>query len=232
MFIVGEFVDDDGGLGEMELEVIGGVITSPYWIPYNVLGDDFSNTRHFMRYPYWHDKPGILFPQDGTEGPNRPWVGEASFEYANDFDDLSRYGAHMLISTASRVDVEFNWNQLGQDTIAGRDHVFLGDFDVLFRFAQSERVQFRSGLGANWFDDHHGTAAGFNFRYGVDYYPASPWVLTAVMDLGELGKAGLVHLRTTAGIDWKRWELYTGYDYRKIGRFDFGGPIAGVEMRF
>ena len=30
----------------------------------------------------------------------------------------------------------------------------------------------------------------------------------------------------------KRWELDTGYDYRKIGRVEFDGPVAGVEFRF
>ena len=50
--------------------------------------------------------------------------------------------------------------------------------------------------------------------------------------IGELGKAGLVHFRTTAGFTFKRWELYTGYDYRKVGSVHFDGPVAGVQFRF
>ena len=145
---------------------------------------------------------------------------------------MTRYGGHFRLSTISRFDFETNWNMLEDNGSRGRDHVSLGDFDVLFRFAQSETWQFRSGLGANWFDDHQGAVAGFNFRYGADWYPCRPWHLAALIDAGELGKAGLIHLRTTAGVTYARWELFTGLDYRKIGSVHFGGPLAGVQFRF
>ncbi len=93
-------------------------------------------------------------------------------------------------------------------------------------------MQFRCGLGANWIDDRQGVVGGFNFRYGVDVFPVKPWVFTAVLDLGQLGKADLVHFRFTAGVDWRRWQLYTGGDYRNIGSAHFFGPVGGVQMKF
>ena len=42
------------------------------------------------------------------------------------------------------------------------------------------------------------TDLGFNFTYRVDIFPAKPWVFSAVLDAGTLGKAGLFRFRTTA----------------------------------
>jgi hypothetical protein len=42
----------------------------------------------------------------------------------------------------------------------------------------------------------------------------------------------LIPRLTTAGFTFKRWELYTGYDYRKVGSVHFDGPVAGVQFRF
>jgi hypothetical protein len=214
------------------LEGIGLVVTAPYWVPNRALGDEFNVPAYFLRYPYWHDEPGSMFTIDPYGARHRTWQTEWAFEFADNFDDLDRFGGHFRLSTTSRFDLESNWNTLEERTFQGRDHVTIGDVDLLFRFAQSETLQFRSGFGANWFDDHQGAIAGFNFRYGVDWYPHRPWHFASVLDLGELGKAGLAHFRTTAGISYARWELYSGYDYRVIGSVHFGGPLAGVQFRF
>lgn len=223
---------DEGESESLLLVGAGLVAAAPFWGPHVALDDDFLTPSYFLRYSYWHDEPGSMFTLPPYGARLRAWQTELAFEYADNLDDLDRYGAHFRLSTTSRIDVETNWNTLEEETSSGRDHVTVGDVDLLYRFAQSEKLQFRSGLGANWFDDHQGAVAGFNFRYGADYFPCRPWHFAALFDLGELGKAGLVHVRSTAGITYARWELFTGYDYRKIGSVHFGGPVAGVQFRF
>jgi hypothetical protein len=102
---------------------------------------------------------------------------------------------------------------------------------LLFRFAQSDELQFRSGIGANWLDDHEGAYAGFNYPYGVEWYPAKPLAIKSLIDLGEIGKAGMVHIRLTIGALFQRWELFTGYDFRQIGDVRITGPLAGLQFR-
>ena len=173
-----------------------------------------------------------MFTETPQGSRDRTWQTELGFEYSDSFEDLARLGGHFRLSTTSRFDLESNWNTLWEPTVRGNDSAALGDVDLLVRFAQSDRFQFRSGLGANWFDDHQGVVGGFNFHYGIDFYPARPWHFTTLIDLGEIGKAGLIHARTTAGITYQRWEVYTGYDFRKIGSVEFQGPVAGVQFRF
>ncbi len=196
-----------------------------------MLGDNLS-TGYFLRYPYWDSLPGSMcIPEQGGRR-YRQWDGEAAIEYADNLDNLSRLGLHLRISTTSRFDFETNWNSFTEETHAGRDHLTLGDADVLFRFAQSDELQLRSGLGANWLDDHDGAFAGFNFRYGADWYPAKPLAIKGLIDLGEIGKAGMVHARLTLGVLYQRWEIFTGYDFRQIGDTRICGPLAGVQFRF
>jgi hypothetical protein len=227
----------DGSDDETALLVGGAVVgtaiaTAPYWVPVSMLGDDPFTPSYALRYPYWQAQPGSMYPTDATAPRQRKIWGEFSMEYANDFDDLSRLGAHLRISTASRFEFETNWNVFTQDSAAGRDHLTLGDTEVVYRFAESETLQFRSGLGANWLEDHQGLDGGFNFRYGVEWYPAQPWAIKSSADVGELGKAFLVHARTTVGASYQRWELYTGYDFLRVGTVQISGPVAGVLMRF
>ncbi|MBM82299.1 MAG: hypothetical protein CMJ78_17165 [Planctomycetaceae bacterium] len=103
---------------------------------------------------------------------------------------------------------------------------------MVFRFAQSETVQFRTGLGFNWLEDDGHTDAGFNFTYGVDIYPSRPWVFSTTLDLGALGHSGLVHSRTTVGFQWKRLEVFTGYDFFKVGSAEIDGLISGLQIWF
>ncbi len=224
----GNTLEDDAG----EALIAVGLVIAPWWVPHQIFDHGFDEPAYFLRYPYWHDESGAMFISQPEGARLRTCQIELGLEYAATFDDLSAVNGHVRLSTTSRFDVETNWSDLTQKTPAGHDQATIGDAEVLFRFAQSEQVQFRSGLGANWLEDHQGLVGGFNFRYGVDVFPIKPWQFTALVDAGELGKAGLIHLRTTGGLCFNRWEIYTGYDYRKIGSVEFDGPVAGVMFRY
>jgi len=161
------------------------------------------------------------------------WSARVRSDYAENFDGLSRVGGHLLVSSASRWELDTEMNYL-QERLPGhtRDHLWLGDCNVQYRFAQSERVQFRAGLGFNWLDDPANTDFGFNFTYGFDVFPRKPFVLSTELDWGTLGSAEAFHFRTTAGALVGGFETYVGYEYRDIDRFHFNGLVAGVRVWF
>jgi len=98
--------------------------------------------------------------------------------------------------------------------------------------SQSEDIQFRAGLGVNWLSDSIGAVFGFNFTYGLDYFPRKPWVFSTSFDLGTLGEAGLFHNQTTVGVVVRRFEVFTGFDYYHIGDGELSGWISGLRWRF
>jgi hypothetical protein len=123
-----------------------------------------------------------------------------------------------------------HWQQVAGLT-AG-DQLWLGKSDITFRFAQSEHWLFRSGIGVNWLGDNAATNFGFNFNYGIDWFPVKPLVFSSEIDLGTLGKSWLFHARTSAGIVVQGTEFYLGYDYYDIGNAQFNGLSTGVRLWF
>jgi hypothetical protein len=209
----------------------GAVVTSPFWVPHSLLGDDFSTKESFSRYPYASTSGYLVDP--GTPVPTSPFAVRLDADYVEAFDNLDLINGHILVSTVSRIDVDARIQHLGELTPSGpNDEIWIGDFNVMFRFGQASFAEFRTGLGINWLNDPTQTDLGFNFTYGVDVFPVKPFILSAVMDAGTLGHAGLFRFRSTAGVAYKRLEFYTGYEYTDIGRTHWNGLIGGVRLWF
>ena len=51
-------------------------------------------------------------------------------------------------------------------------------------------------------------------------------------DAGAVECVGIFHTRATAGVIWRRYELFTGYDYLNIGGVDLQGMLAGLRLWF
>ena len=208
-------------------EIGKAIVLSPFWLPHTATGDDFSVERTFKKYPY-EDGLGYM----ATCGGKR-LSAQFSTDYATEFSDLDQIGGRLLVDTASRwgIDTEMKYFQESVPP-AGRDSLWLGDCNMTFRFAQSEKIQWRAGLGFNWLDDPARTDFGFNFTYGFDWFPRDPWVVSAEIDWGTLGHSGLFHFRGTVGVMVDRLEVYTGYEYFDFDSVQTNMLIGGVRIWF
>jgi hypothetical protein len=207
-------------------------VTAPWWLPYTALEDNWDTWPEFPAGPYADSHQGYLLIESPYSTPTRAWSARVTALYGTDFGDLSWAGTRIVVDTASRFGVDSSWTQWIEQRPAGDDSLATGDFNFVLRFAQSEHVQFYSGLGANWMaDDGHGDA-GFNFTYGLDWFPKRPWVISASLDAGTLGGARLYHGQLGIGAAWRHVELFTGYDATFIGDATLDGLIAGIRLWF
>ena len=222
--------DDDSPFDDLKgclflycAEMAGRALSFPIWVPHYLLNDNY-NFIDFHQFPY----------DDTTSPPETfPFAIRFDADYVAAFDNIDRINGHVLISTASRFEIDARFQHLAEHPGDGtQDQLWTGDCNVTYRFAQNERVQFRAGLGLNWMNDAAETDVGFNFTYGADFLPAKPWVFSAVLDAGTLGHAGLFRFRTTAGVIYRSVELYTGYEYTDIGAEHWNGLIGGVRLWF
>ncbi len=221
---------DELGITEIGAYLFAGVATAPFWGPHVAMDDDFSNRDYFPHYPYDHTR-GYLMDE---AGPSNRWCAlRLDADYVEAFDHLDLVNGHLLLSTTLRVELDGRIEHLGE-TLPGStsDELWIGDCNVMFRFAQSTFAEFRAGIGMNWLTDPGQTDLGFNFTYGLDVFPVKPLIFSSVMDAGTLGHAGLFRFRSTAGVAYKRLELYTGYEYTDIGRTHWNGLIGGVRLWF
>lgn len=209
------------------------VAASPFWGPCAVLDDDYSLPACFPRFPY-DNVAGHLADGSAT---GRIWSGRFNVEYLEPFTDANGVGGRVLLSTTSRFGLDAEASHFNEHRAnAEFDTLWVGDCNLVFRFAQAEKAEFRAGLGFNWLDSPGVTRRqsdfGFNFTYGADFFPRKPWIFSADLDAGNLGRAALVRFRTTGGILLHGVEAYTGYEYLDIGRGHFNLLVAGVRAWF
>lgn len=225
--------DDDNGLDDLFGWLIGGAITSPWWGPPVMLNDDYGIEGYFHRHPYLDGAPGYMtFEPWDAESP-QTMAARASIEYGTSYDGLSNVNSKFLLETMSRWGVDSAITYRSEELSGGaKDSLLTGDFNVVYRFAQSEHAQFRTGLGLNWLTGDIDDNFGLNFTYGFDLFPARPWVYSTEIDWGWLGDAGLFHLRSTAGWQFHGGELFIGVDYYDVGPLDNTTMVSGVRMWF
>lgn len=222
--------DDSNVFGELLGTMFLIAVTTPWTIPIAITADEYAEPFAIVPRPY-HDAPYAMI-RETPEDDLPPVFGRLQLDFGDDFNDLSRSGVQLLVETPSRWGVDVGWTAWREESATRVDRLNLGDANLVFRFAQNEDLQFRTGIGVNWLDDRAGSELGFNFTHGFDYYPKRPWVISSTFDIGTLGHAGLFHNQTTVGCQVGRCEIFVGHDYYRIGRADLSNWISGLRFRF
>jgi len=223
--------DDDDWLGEMVGWAFVYCASAPYFVPRAMIGDHTFDGADFRRFPYRDGAAGLMAIGEPWTEDRYNWLTRVRADGGTDADNLSTIGGQVLFDTATRfgVDSELNYRRESRLGRAG-DDLWTGDLNLLVRFAQSDRVQMRSGVGLNWLTDRFDSDFGFNFTYSGDWFPTEPWVVSTEIDWGRLGSAPLFHGRVTAGVVVRRFELFTGYDYFSIGKPDIHQWVSGIRV--
>ena len=192
--------------------------------------DDTGEPGYFPRYPYRkHD--GSLLLDSSRRGAHSSLV-VVQGDYGLNFDSLTQFHGRVFGDIKGRFGFDGEFFYRREELRPGSDRLWHGDMNLTYRFAQSEHLQFRAGLGVNWLTDDFDTNAGFNTPYGVEWFPAEPWSVTGSLDWGRIGSTSLLHLRNTIGVTKRGWGVFTGYDYLSIGDDRIHSWINGIEYRF
>jgi hypothetical protein len=116
-----------------------------------------------------------------------------------------------------------------------REQALTGTVHLTLRFAQSTRVDFRTGIGMRAFGLHK-PLVGFDLLYGMDLYARKPLLVHLELHAGSLGRAFAAQARATIGVQIWKLELYAGYDqtvvYGAKTTARVGGPVLGVRAWF
>lgn len=225
--------DDESSIWEPIGMLVGGAVTSPFWAPAVALDDHYDRCGYFPKHPYEDSIDGYMMIDPWVPAQPYTWGTRFSVEYLDEFNDLSMINGKLLLSTSYRLGIDSEVSYRQEDLGPGlRDSLWVGDLNVVFRLAQSEQWMVRSGIGVNWLADDQDENFGFNWTYGVDYFPRRPWVFSTELDWGRLGDSALFHLRSTVGAQFHGVEAYLGCDYVDIGPADTVSLISGIRIWF
>lgn len=209
------------------------IVKLPFVIPIMAIGDDYDHFTEFPDYPYANDVPGSLLIDSEADCKKQSWTGSIQSFAIPGTDDVHRFGGRVVLDSQSRFGMDSEasyWFRSHSDQETTQ--AWIGDANLTYRFAESERVQMRAGIGINWLADQTRPEAGVNFTYGLEWFPRKPWTVATVIDVGSLGHGGLVHNRTTVGVMMGAAEAFLGYDYFQINDVNIQGPVAGLGWRF
>lgn len=214
------------------------LVTAPFTVPPFFLNDNYTNKGVFLSYPYAEKWDGIMqmepeLMKDGKTPDtwSRLMSLRVAAENGNDFTGLNRVGLVFLADTMTRFGIggSVNFYEEKRDNLPP-DQLTIGDVNVLFRFAQSQHWQWRTGLGLRWMHDHTQTDYGFNFVYGFEWFPHDPITVGMQLEAGTLGNTGVIRFTSRMGLVWKHAEAYVGYDYLQIGGTELHGPMVGLRL--
>ena len=223
--------EDDDSFSSFGFKLGAMTISSPYWLPITIVGDRYDATAGFAPGPYADDRSGRidLAPNEGTQS----FAARLTTEVGSNLGDTVSLGGRLQFDTSFRLGLDTEFFTRIEDRPTGQETIDTGDVNLVFRFAQSERAEFYSGVGMNYLlDNVGGDEFGFNFTYGADFHPVKPVVLSSSFDLGRLGGATLFRGRATIGAVFHRVELYTGYDVYSVGGAALHSWITGLRFYF
>ena len=211
--------------------VIWGVIGLPLAAPRWLLNDE-GHYANFSDYPYADEAGNMVITRYRKR--NRKFMRTRFLsEYGEDFGRQQKISNRVLFDTRSRVGVDASFDYLREQMGGGEhDQTWLGDLNVVFRFAQSEKAEFRGGVGVAWQADSLGSASGANFTYGGNVYLGKPHMVDFDLDLGRIGEAGLTRFKTGYSLYLNRLRARLGYEYLRVGSFKTNYMSGGVGIDF
>ena len=233
----GHYDDDDGSTGEAELFILSTMVAAwvlslPVTVPQAIFGDD-NHPGGFIKYPFARAHTGNMMMNPMQGDPVQSSHLRMRLDYADNFLAQQKISTHFIFESRNRLGVDASFDYLRESVAVGQhEQLWIGDVNVVWRFAQMEKAQMRVGLGMNWQRAVTGTENGINFTYGGDFYLSERQVISADLDWGRLGSAGLFRMRTTYGRQIGRAKVYVGYEYLSIGDFRKNFLITGMSFDF
>ncbi len=186
----------------------------------------------FAEFPYADGMDGYLLKWDQIGAtPHQHSGGRIQFEYGSDFDSIDRWSASVLREGPLGFGIDSQWDYYTEQLPLGlQDNLHVGDVNLVFRAIELEHMLWRIGAGINWFDSRSVSDAGLNATVKVDYFPVQPIILSGEVDYGRVGDAEMFHGSVSVGVILNRFEVFSGYDYRKIGPVKLEGPLFGLRV--
>ena len=178
--------------------------------------------------PEIHCEPSVA-EQEWTD----PWHARFGIQYGIDTDDLSHFGFKLLANRHGGIGVDADARILRESGVSFRDHLWLGDFNIVYELFPSASVRPRAGIGVTWLADRIGGEAGLNLTIGTDVKITRNVFFATEADFGSLGDADFFHAQATLGIlQNESVEWYVGYDHLDIGGVRIKSGIAGLRFHF
>jgi len=113
-----------------------------------------------------------------------------------------------------------------------RTALVVGNTNALFAPVLHPKLMWWIGGGINYAARQPGMQVGPNLTSSIDVFVRRPLVMSARGDVGTAGGVLTVSGRGSIGFMLSSFELYAGYEARRLGNLLLQGPLVGVRAWF
>ena len=150
-----------------------------------------------------------------------------------DFDGIAMGSFGLLLQIPGGLGIDTSVTMLRESGSDFRDHLHLGDVNLVYEPISTELFRMRIGAGVNWLGDAYGGDAGFNMTCGFDWKLTDRLLATGEFDFGSIGDTDLTRALLSLGRALSASTEWTvGYDFIDIGGVTIGSGFTGLRFRF
>lgn len=200
------------------------IALGPFYIPHLALEDSFDRTPHYARFPFADDS-------DGHENENGKLyslrVGSA-FQWINPKTHGVR--GDVSLKTSHRFGLDASFTRYEERLQEENRTLSFGEVVPTYAFAQSERCDFRAGVGYQWVDGVR-YSDRLKLMYAAHFF-LKPLQIGMDSGVGILNGRPLWEVSPGIGLHWSRIEWRAAYRWRIISDETISGPEVGIAIWF
>lgn len=150
----------------------------------------------------------------------------------SDFDGISAGSLGLNLQMPGSIGLDAGVSTLRERGMTFRDHLWIGDVNLVYELLSAPRMRARMGVGINWLNDAWGSEAGFNLTAAVDFKLSERWLVTGEGDLGNLGDADFFHAKAALARRFEACDWLVGAEHYNIGGAELNNFFTGIQLRF
>lgn len=194
--------------------------------------------RRYAAHPYEGENTGYVLRGSTPSGgplPGRLHSGQLALEGGQSGPSQGRSSLALRVAfwrLGFDANLEAHFSGLGTQQRPLNNTLVRGSTNGLFALVLQPKVMWWAGGGLNYAGLPAGVRVGPNLTSSVDLFLRRPLVMSARADVGVLGGAPTVAGRGTIGFMLKNFELYAGYEARRLDDLLLQGPMIGGRAWF
>ncbi len=229
-----EVREEDDDISTLEflegLYLFAKIVLAPYVLAHAYLDE---SPAWFVDYPYSNGNLGNMIAAKTKPAGCRNESFQVRLEHGWEHERVRRYTGRVLAEWANGVGTSMTGSWLSERSTDGqRDNLSFVEPHVQLRYVQGTGVQLRIGGGPIVMFDSEQTDVGYSFSNEAEIFPGSQLIISPGISAGRIHGTGIVQWRIAVGYIIERWEVYAGYDDRRIGSVSFRSLSSGVRVWF
>lgn len=194
--------------------------------------------RRYAAHPYADDSRGFVLRGTAAADerlPGRLHSGRFSAEVGQSGPEQARASLGLRVAFwRLGFDSTFDSHFTGAGTAdrPARSTLVVGNTNGLFAPILHPRITWWVGAGINYAGVSDGVGVGPNLTSSVDLFVRRPLVMSARGDVGTVDGTPTMAGRGSIGFMLRSFELYVGYEARRLDNLLLQGPMVGVRAWF